>query len=371
MSHKHPQRRAAKAARRKKVLAERRKVAMAEKQLPRAERMRRMAAAPIHSCLVNDALFEIGNGNLVLVRRATDGRMAMAVFMLDVYCVGVKDVFLRLDDAREIERVTAVLGDVQPLIEIDPGRARKLLRDLVSWSRSIGLPPHPDYAGAELLFGDVPADVCAESFSFGMNGKPLLIRGPTDTPARIRQRIDALRRKLGDDGFVVADEMDDDKIFDDDEGIDVDDAFEPETDDAVESVAGIRYDPDSPPDPGRWLELDEEERILLAEAYHRRAQIEVPNAKVHAVIHVIVENQVALGDELPVRQAIERLIGEGLDRHDAVHAVGSVLTAYLYDLLTADAPPPDRLEAYKKDVERLTAESWQAELGPDPDDERL
>ena len=166
MPHRHAQRRAAKAARRKKLLAERRKIAIAEKQLPRAERMRRMAAAPIHSCLVSDALFEIGNGNLILVRRAADGGMAMAAFMLDVYCVGVKDVTLRQDDSREIERVIAVLGDVQPLIEIDPGRARKLLRDLVSWARSIGLPEerlcracvtghYPTPVGQELYHLDV------------------------------------------------------------------------------------------------------------------------------------------------------------------------------------------------------------------------
>lgn len=365
MSNRHAQRRAAKVVRRKKLLAERRKVAMAEKQLPRAERMRRMAAAPIHSCLVNEALFEIGNGNLVLARKTADGRVAMAAFMLDVYCVGVKDVILRLDGARESETVIAALGDMQPLIAIDPACARKLLRDLVAWSRSIGLAPHPDYAAAELLFGDVSADGCTESFRFGRDGKPLLIRGPLDTSTRIRQRIEALRRKVGEDGFdyVPADEIgDDDDIFDD-EDLDVDDA--------IEAVTGIRYDPDMTPDPAGWLALDEGERTLLAEAYHRRARIELPNEKVHAVIHVVVENQVALGDELPVRRAIERLMTEGLDRHEAVHAVGSVLTAYLYDLLTADAPPPDRLEAYKKDVERLTAESWRAAFGPEPDDECL
>ena len=58
-----------------------------------------MAAAPIHCCLVNDALFENGNGNLILVRKAADGRMGVAVFMLDVYCVGVKDVIFRLDNS--------------------------------------------------------------------------------------------------------------------------------------------------------------------------------------------------------------------------------------------------------------------------------
>lgn len=372
MSNRHAQRRAAKAARRKKLLAERRKVAMAEKQSPRAERMRRMAAAPIHCCLVNEALFEVGNGNLLLARKAADGRMGLAAFMLDVYCVGVKDVILRLDDPAEIERVIATLGDVQPLTEIDTACARKLLRDLVGWSRSIGLAPHPDYAGAELLFGDVAADACVENFSFGKDGRPLLIPGPLDTRARIRQRIDALRRKLGENGFDFAqlDEFDDDEIFDDDGDIDPDEGFEAEIDDAVESVTGMRYDPDLAPDTAAWLELDEDDRIMLAEAYHRRAGIDLPNLKAHAMIHVIIENQVALGDELPVRRAIERLMSQGLDRHDAVHAVGSVLTAYLHDLMTADAPQPDRLEDYKEAVERLTAESWRAEFGPDAGDER-
>jgi PAS domain-containing protein len=369
MSPRHAQRRAAKAARRKKLLAERRKIAMAEKQLPQVERMRRMAAGAIHCCLVNEALFEIGNGTLILARRTADGRMALAAFMLDVYCVGVKDVILRLGDARETESIVAAFGTVQPLIAIDPAHARKLLRELVAWSLSIGLPPHPDYARAELLFGDVAADACAESFSFGVNGKPLLIPGPAETPARIRQWIDALRRKLGDDGFVLANEVDNDEILDDGEGVDVDDAFEAEADDAVESALGMGYDPNVAPDTARWLELDEGDRILLAEAYHRRARIEVPDGKVHAIIHVVVENQVALGDELPVRRAIDRLMSEGLDRHDAVHAVGSVLAAYLNDLLKADAPP-DSLEAYKKDVERLTVESWRAAFGPGPDDER-
>jgi hypothetical protein len=31
-----------------------------------------------------------------------------------------------------------------------------------------------------------------------------------------------------------------------------------------------------------------------------------------------VENQAALGDEIPVRGTLERLMGEGLDRHAAI-----------------------------------------------------
>jgi hypothetical protein len=62
-----------------------------------------------------------------------------------------------------------------------------------------------------------------------------------------------------------------------------------------------RYDPLQTPEPGEWLSLDENECIRLVKDYHRRARIRLPNRKAHALFHVIVENQIALGDEIPVR----------------------------------------------------------------------
>jgi hypothetical protein len=81
-----------------------------------------------------------------------------------------------------------------------------------------------------------------------------------------------------------------------------------------------RYDPQQAPDPEVWLALDEDERFELALRHHRRARVRLPNARLHAMFHVVIENQVALGHEI-VRQTLERLQAEGLDRHDAIHAV--------------------------------------------------
>ena len=80
------------------------------------------------------------------------------------------------------------------------------------------------------------------------------------------------------------------------------------------------YEPEVPPDPAEWLALDEQERIQLAEAYHRAARIKLPNVKVHAVFHAIIENQIAEGLD-PVLRAMKRLANEGLSRHDAIHAI--------------------------------------------------
>lgn len=367
MSKRHIQKRAAKAARRKKLLAERRKVALAVPRMSLAAQVRQIAVAPIHSCLISEALFDDGMGYLLLARKAADGRTAMIAFLLDVYCVGVKDVILRLAGAHEIEEFIDRLNDAQPMVAIEPLRARKLLRDLVAWSRSIGLAPHPDYAAAEPLFGDVPADACDESSSFGKDGKPFLIQGPSDTPARTRKRIEALRRTLGDDGFDYILAIDDHDEFFDDDDTELADDFDTEADDGVESITGMRYDPEVAPDAARWQELDEDEQIMLVEAHHRQAEVELANTTAHAIMHVIIENQVAKGDELPVRRAIERLMGEGLDRHEAVHAVASVLAAHLTDTLKAGAADN---AAYNAAVERLTAESWRAEFKQETEDDR-
>ena len=120
-----------------------------------------------------------------------------------------------------------------------------------------------------------------------------------------------------------------------------------------------QYDPLEAPDPEEWLAMDEAERILLAEEYHQRARIRLPNVKLHAVMHVIIENQVALGDEVPAQRTLGRLMAEGLDRHQGIHAISSVLAEHMYDPTHEAESEGDSNQRYFAALERLTAESWQ------------
>lgn len=119
-----------------------------------------------------------------------------------------------------------------------------------------------------------------------------------------------------------------------------------------------RYDPNHGPDPEQWLALDEQARIRLVEAHHRRTGIELPNLRTHAVFHVIVENQLAENLDSVVR-AIARLRAEGRDRHDAVHAVASVLAEHVHSLLSSEANAGNPQAVYDAAVERLTAKQWR------------
>jgi hypothetical protein len=120
-----------------------------------------------------------------------------------------------------------------------------------------------------------------------------------------------------------------------------------------------RYDPLKAPNSEEWLALDEQESIILVEDYHRRAGIRLPNATLHATMHAVVENQIALGDETPARRVMQRLMDEGLDRHQAIHAIGSVLLEHIHDLLKNQPNPgTEPNKPYFAALERLTAEGW-------------
>ena len=90
--------------------------------------------------------------------------------------------------------------------------------------------------------------------------------------------------------------------------------------------------------------------------YHRRVRARVPASRrrLHATFHAIAENQIA-DPATPARATCERLMAEGLNRHDAVHAVGSVIAGQVFDATKSELKPEDH---YWQEMERLKASDW-------------
>jgi hypothetical protein len=130
-----------------------------------------------------------------------------------------------------------------------------------------------------------------------------------------------------------------------------------------------RYNASRAPNPKQWLALSESERLELVSEYHADVSEEIQandpdealaRNDLHATMHVVVENQLAEGVD-PVCRAVSRLINEGLDRHDAVHAIGAELAGHLFDALhRRPEPAPDELtQLYYERLRKLTAASWR------------
>jgi hypothetical protein len=126
------------------------------------------------------------------------------------------------------------------------------------------------------------------------------------------------------------------------------------------------YDPDHGPDVAAWLAADEPERIAAVERFHRPLGMAPPQARLHAAIHVVVETQLVL-PEPDVVAALERLQEQGLTRHDAIHAIGTIVSDVIFEALRASSTsePAERYGApYLERVRQLNADDWLATAKP-------
>ncbi len=124
----------------------------------------------------------------------------------------------------------------------------------------------------------------------------------------------------------------------------------------------MRYDPHREQDPKLWLTGDTETRAREVDEYHRREGIRLPSPKLHAMFHVVAENQVAMGDEYIAREVLERLMAEGLDRHQAIHAIMSVVAGHVHTTLKS-SDGKDPAAVYREKLSCLTAEAWLKQEG--------
>ena len=124
------------------------------------------------------------------------------------------------------------------------------------------------------------------------------------------------------------------------------------------------YDADAAP-VSEWRALGEQERMDRVTRYH---EVVLPPGKRppslprHVGMHVLVENQLAEDAPPQARQALARLMRDGLSRHDAVHAIGWLLTETLKRAVAKQQPVDER--AYALELEQLSRASWLARASP-------
>jgi hypothetical protein len=119
-----------------------------------------------------------------------------------------------------------------------------------------------------------------------------------------------------------------------------------------------KYNPNESVDSKNWLALDEVNRIELVHDFHSKLDLElaVEALNVHSTIHVLVENQLAMGVEF-IPETIAKFIRQGLNRHEAIHAIGAIISEDIFDLLKGSAEEFSQ-KKYRKKLEKITAKKW-------------
>ena len=166
------------------------------------ERLAGAARYPILHAQVTTDFWDQGIGWACLSRELPNGSVGFGLFLVDRYCLGIKNVMA--DITGRFTYDTQVARKFQGHFkskEMKPAAVRKLVEQAVAYARSLGFPPHPEYQRARLIFGDIDPNEAPDEFEFGKDGKPYFIAGPHDTPERCRHILRTLEEHCGPDGY--------------------------------------------------------------------------------------------------------------------------------------------------------------------------
>jgi len=135
---------------------------------------------------------------LVTRRRRHRRGASVCVYLLDVYCLGVKNAMgPHTNDGLELRRLTDRVFSCYhaPPVAAPIELARDLVFGAADYARRLGFAPHPDFQRARAHLGPWTGP---SAISFGHDGKPTYISGPYDDSEHIMR---TLHRAVGREGF--------------------------------------------------------------------------------------------------------------------------------------------------------------------------
>jgi hypothetical protein len=135
----------------------------------------------------------LGHSGIAAVLTARDARrsrLSVCGYLVDVYCLGVKDVFgpkvMNAGECAEFTRRFFGAFDAPP-IAASLGLAQNLVYGAVDFARSFGFEPVAEFEDVKGHLGswDGPS-----SIGFGLDGKPYYVEGPFDDADRILRQLE-------------------------------------------------------------------------------------------------------------------------------------------------------------------------------------
>jgi len=93
--------------------------------------------------------------------------------------------------------------------------------------------------------------------------------------------------------------------------------------------------------------------------FHEASGEEFPEdaLEMHTIFHVTVENQLAEKVEL-LPETIAKLTRQGLDRHEAIHAIAAIISEDIFDLWKGNKTEFSTKQ-YRRKLEKITAKRWK------------
>ncbi len=155
------------------------------------ELLKGAAKFPLYECLRADNGWERHGMAVLYVCRQLSDRYICAAYMVDTYCLGLKNTFVKInlqrDDMLDARRRLEQNGVFE---QYDYEDARSLILGAIEYAASLGFQPNEDWQNSRYVVEEERP--YHPKFEYGQDGKPLYIQGPNDDATLIMSKLAAV-----------------------------------------------------------------------------------------------------------------------------------------------------------------------------------
>lgn len=158
-----------------------------------------------------------GLGYVIVTREHTGGKLSLAVYFIDTWCVGVKGSFFRLRvEEEELEELLEQIEMAGDLKEVSYNEAHNMVWGSVAFAEEAGIKPGKDFALTQYFLEEDTDDVPLIEYDYGHDGKHFLV---AKSNLELTTYLPTLKKNLeeGEYSFIVEDEEEAEEEEQDDE----------------------------------------------------------------------------------------------------------------------------------------------------------
>ena len=157
--------------------------------------LRHARTYPLYECLISDNWNKKEHSGLVevlIARKQPDDTICFGVYLIDVYCLGLKNTFAEADFSRGryLSDIRNKIFRAGKPVECSLELAQQMIYQSIEYAQQFGFEPQKDFALSQYLL--TPRGELEEPYdlTFGKDGKPFFINGPHDNVPRILRQLE-------------------------------------------------------------------------------------------------------------------------------------------------------------------------------------
>lgn len=174
---------------------------------------------PIYECKVNRGWQSDRLAQVLVSRIHTNGNISLAIYLVDLACLGVKDTFYQFNvSTEEYEELLEKFSEDMPMEDVSYELAHNIVYAGVEFAEEFGFKPHKDFNSVTrfMLEEDTDDVELIEIETGGEDGKPMYVASGFESEAREKQILAQLEKTAGAGNFTYT-VVDNNDYEDDDE----------------------------------------------------------------------------------------------------------------------------------------------------------